>query len=78
MYRKVLYRVNSGQLMMTACYFVGYEQLCNSGPLIVCLSFGVNIVRARADVVTTKLSIIGANVVRAHERFPCGDRRSGQ
>ena len=22
-------------------------------------------------------SVIGANVVRAHERFPCGGRRSG-
>ena len=23
-------------------------------------------------------SVFGANVVRAHERFPCGGRRSGQ
>ena len=23
------------------------------------------------------VSFIGANVVRAHERFPCGGRRSG-
>ena len=36
-----------------------------------------HVVRARADVVDTKLGIIGANVVRAHERFPCGGRRSG-
>ena len=33
--------------------------------------------RARADVVATKLGIIGANVVRAHARFPCEGRRSG-
>ena len=40
----------------------------------------MDVVRARADVVATKLAIIlsiGANVVRAHERFPCGGRRSG-
>ena len=36
-----------------------------------------NVVCALADVVATKLGIIGANVVRAHERFPCGGRRSG-
>ena len=36
-----------------------------------------NVVRALADVVATKLGIIGANVVRAHARFPCGGRRSG-
>ena len=36
-----------------------------------------NVVRALTDVVATKLGIIGANVVRAHERFPCGGRRSG-
>ena len=34
-------------------------------------------VRARADVVVTKLGIIGANVVRAHARFLCEGRRSG-
>ena len=45
--------------------------------------FGANEVRAhahvrvRADVVATKLGIIGANVVRAHARFPCEGRRSG-
>ena len=44
---------------------------------------GANIVRAlhvvcaRSDIVATELGIIGANVVRAHERFPCGGRRSG-
>ena len=40
---------------------------------------GKNVVRSRADVVATKLGIIliGANVVLAHERFPCGGRRSG-
>ena len=33
--------------------------------------------RARADVVATKLGIIGANVLRAHAHFPCEGRHSG-
>ena len=37
----------------------------------------MNVVRALADVVATKLGIIGAKVVRAHKRFPCGGRCSG-
>ena len=43
--------------------------------------YALHVVCARADIVSIKLGIIlssfGANVVRAHERFPCGGRRSG-
>ena len=38
----------------------------------------MNAVRALPDVVGLPTILnFGANVVRAHERFPCGGRRSG-
>ena len=37
----------------------------------------MHVVRAREDVVATKLGIIGANVVRAHAPCACRVGRSG-
>ena len=37
----------------------------------------MNVVRVLADIVPTKVGIIGANVVHAYARFPCEGRRSG-